>query len=299
MHQQVVIGFWIPPKPDGCAMSKKRQREPTQNRLSDQPSDRQSLSLTVNKETNEIVFTDPSGKVFVVRPQIIEPKPAKEEEYKPLSVEEFGSVLDELKSLGITWSTDIPPSPTVKELSKWTPPVAKKYTEIQKKYPGFPSELGNVILHALLGRKQSSAIVGDEKTLSKKSETVQSHILTQEYRSEFFFKYAIKVPYLEQVDWEIVVKAYEKNVKAMPRVAYALLSLSLSNPTDITFPLERGARQPRGSQFITVAVNEKLIEKIMSELKMVKQHLERAQESARSLTEQRMPTKGGGDESST
>ncbi|HXM49314.1 MAG TPA: hypothetical protein VN956_15850 [Pyrinomonadaceae bacterium] len=295
----MIIGFWIPPKPDGCVMSKRQQKERPQNRAADQPSDRQSLSLTVNKATNEIIFTDPSGKVFVVRPEIIEPQPSQEEEYKPLSVEEFRRVLDELDSLGITWSTDIPPSPAVKDLSQWTPPVAKKYAEIQKKYPRFPNELGNVILHALLGRKQPSAIVGDEKTLSKKSEIVQSHILTQEYRSEFFFKYAIKVPYLQQVDWEIVVKAYEKNVQAMPRVAYALLSLTLGNPIDITLPLERGARQPRGSQSITVALNEKLIEKIMSELKMVKEHLERAQESARSLTEQSAPTKGGGDESST
>lgn len=280
-------------------MGKQQSQSLLPDKPADQSSDRQSLSLTVNKETNEIIFTDPSGKVFVVRPQIIEPKASKDEEYRPLSVEEFRGALDELDSLGISWSTDIPPAPTIKELTQWTPPVKNKYSEIQKKYPRFPSELGNVILHALLGRKQPSALVGDEQTLAKKAEIVQSRILTQEYRSEFFFKYAIKVPYLEQVDWEIVVKAYEKNVQDMPRVAYALLSLGLGDPIDTTLPLERGARKPRGAQFVTVAVNEKSIAKIMSELNTVKEQLERAQESARSLTEPSASTKGGGDESST
>lgn len=256
--------------------------------------DRESLELTVNKATNEIIFTDPAGKVFVIQPKIIEPEPKEEGKKEPLTPEEFGEVLAKLDTLGITWSTDIPPSPIVTDALEWTTSSQQEYREIQKRYPRFPRELGNVILHALLGQKQPVGLVGSEEVLKRKVDLIRA-LLTQEYRSEFFFNYAIKVPYLEQLDWEIVVKAYERSITAMPKVAYALLSLTLRNPIDTTIPLERGAHE-RESQFITIALNERLIEKLMKELTVVKNQLEKAQKSAVSLTEQAMLQEGEGDE---
>ncbi len=76
---------------------------------------------------------------------------------------------------------------------------------------------------------------------------------------------------------------------AMPRVAYALISLALRNPIDTTLPLERGAPENRETQFVTVALNETLIDKLLAELALVKKHLEKAQKAAHLLEEQAAP----------
>jgi hypothetical protein len=254
-----------------------------------------SLELTVNKKTNEITFKDPSGKIFVIQPKIVEPEPKEEGKKEPLTPDEFRDVLLKLEEFGITWSTDIPPAPIIADAEKWTTSAQKEYFEIQKKYPRFPRELGSIIIYELLGHKQSVGLAGSESELEQKLEQVRP-LLTQEYRSEFFFKYAVKVPYLEQLDWEIVVKAYERGVSAMPKVAYALLQLAVRNPFDSTLSLERGAHKQRDLRFITVTVNERLIDKLMSELAVVKSQLEKAQRSAISLTEHSMLEEGNSNE---
>src|SRR5438132_10035875 len=129
-------------------MSQEREKE-NDNAAADQHPGR--LGLTVNKTTNEIIFTDPTGQVFIVEPKVIESE--SERERHPLTVEEFKDALDQLEALGIRWMPRIPPVPVAEDASEWTTDSQKKYLEIQKKYPWFPAELGNVILHALLGRK--------------------------------------------------------------------------------------------------------------------------------------------------
>lgn len=257
---------------------------------------KESLELTVNKATNEIIFKDPSGKVFVIQPQIIEPEPRQEDRNEPLSADEFRDALDKLVDLGITWSPDIPPVPIVADVAKWTESARKEYSDIQKKYPRFPRELGGVILHELLGHPQPVGLVGPKRELDQKRKLIAS-LLTQEYRSEFFFKFAIKLPYLEQLDWEVVVKAYERGVDKMPRVAYALLQIAMRGPLDTTQSIERGANSDRTLQVVTVAVNERLIDKLMNELALVKKQLEKAQRSAGSLTEPSLPEENANEPS--
>src|SRR5947207_3240923 len=97
-------------------MSKEEQKDSPQNRTADHSSARQTLALTFNKETNEIIFADPNGQVFVIEPKVIEPETA---ERKPLTVEEFRDALDQLQTLGIKWSSSIPPAPVVEDVTKW------------------------------------------------------------------------------------------------------------------------------------------------------------------------------------
>jgi hypothetical protein len=134
-----------------------------------------------------------------------------------------------------------------------------------------------VILRVLLGRRVT-------KELERKAAVIEN-LLTQEYRSEFFFKYAIKVPYFEDIDWEVVVKAYERGTTIMPKIAYALLAITLRNPVDTTLSVEEGANEHREPEFITVAVNEQLVDLLTSRLIEIKAALEKAQQAADSLTE--------------
>ena len=235
------------------------------------------LILKVNRATNEIVFTDPkSGKEF--KAKFSEEKEPDHEISPPLSAKEFREVLADLTRLGITWNTDIPPSAVVTPGQKTDIQFWEKFTAIQERYPNFPRELGNIILHALLHPKTNTAII-DEKVQAISS------LLTQEYRSEFFFKYAVKVSAFEDIDWEVVVKAYEKGTEQMPKIAYALLSLILRSPVNTTLTLEEAASEPLEPEFITVAVNEKLVDNLIRRLTDIKMALMKAQSATSSLAD--------------
>lgn len=244
------------------------------------------LVLRINKDTNEVeLFNPETGKSTKITARFIGGKGDREGEEDEatelrkhsLSVEEFRRVWERLDRLGLTWSTDIPPAPVFKKGWKPAPSFGKEYLELQEEFPTFPRELGNVVLHTLL----HPMLEGD---VSEKAEVIQS-LLTQEYRAEFFFKYAIKVPYFEDVDWEVVVKAYERGTQVMPKIAYALIALTLRSPVDTSLSLEEGANEPREPQFITVAVNERLVDRIMERLIQIKGALEKAQKAADSLSE--------------
>src|SRR5260370_32025497 len=152
-------------------MSEEKHKDSPHSRTADQTSDRQTLALTVNKATNEITFTDPSGQVFVIEPRVIEPEVVAP---KPLTLEEFRDVLDQLQALGVQWSRGIPPIPIVENVTTWNESSQQKYVEIQKKYPRFPTELNYVILHALLGRPTPAALVGNDAILKQKAAFVAS-----------------------------------------------------------------------------------------------------------------------------
>lgn len=246
---------------------------------------RDTMLVKVNRENGEVVFTDPTGKEFALK---LDQEETEAERSKPLTPEEFKQVWDKLNELGITWTTDIPPAPKFKPDWKPTATFSKEYRELQERYPTFPRELSRVILHKLLHKPH-------EGKAEQKAGMI-SGLLTQEYRSEFFFKYAIKVPYFEDIDWEVVIKAYERGAYRMPKIAYALLALTLREPVDTSLNVEDAAAEYREPEFITVAVNEQLIDNLIDKLVTIKDALVKAQRAADSLpddSEQEVKSNGG------
>ena len=233
----------------------------------------------VNRETNEIVFKHPrTGKETTLKAKI------EDERYNPLTPSEFSTVWQRLTELGITWTTEIPPAPQFMEGYKRDTEFWKEYAEIQHDFPNFPREVGAAVMNALLGPKPGEK--QDEKALIIKD------LLTHKYRSEFFFKYAVKVPYFEDIDWEVVIKAQERNVTQMPKIAYALLMLSFTDPVDVSMDLENAANEIREPEFMTVAVNEDAIDRLLGKLTTIKAALIKTQKVAESLTEMEESSNG-------
>lgn len=253
----------------------------------------ESFQIKVNKSTNEITFINPiTGSAATIKATITEEgedeadEPTEQGKREPLTPDEFQFVLRKLDELGVAWTTDVPPFPIFKEGFRADDRFREQYLQLQKQYPLFPRELSAAVLHHLLGNRQPVTLVGDETYLKQKAEIAQKAFVTPQYRSEFFFKYAIKVPYFSDLDWEVVVKTYEKNVKHMPRLAYALLSLVFRDPVDPTLPIEEAASEPSEPEFYTVAVNEQLLDKLIGLLNDAKAALRRAQKVAETLNDQ-------------
>lgn len=182
----------------------------------------------------------------------------------PLELAEFRSVFEKVKSLGLTWTADIPPRLIPKEPQDESATLALKSTGIQERYPMFPTDLGSVVFYILTGRILEYA-AGDKKLLKTKTSVVrESGLVTESYRAEFFFKHSIKVPYFSDLDWEVVVKRYERNVRESPGISYALLSLEFEGPGTAS-----------GRRRTVVAVDERIAEKLMKSLAEVKEALER------------------------
>lgn len=240
--------------------------------------------LRVNAAKNEIQLLNPqTGKTTSLRAEIVQGDEGatledKWQQPKQLTFEQFVDAWTRLEKLGITWTTDIPPNPVFRTGFSRDESFWRDYLAVQHEFPNFPRELASVVLHALLHP------VSNKANLQKKTELI-SGLLTQEYRSEFFFKYAIKVPYLEDMDWEVVVKAYERGVHSMPKIAYALVNLTFRNPVDTTLSVEEGANEKNDPEFITVAVNEKLVATLSKRLTDIRSALEKAQQAADTLTE--------------
>ena len=239
----------------------------------------ESLNLSINKATNEILVRDATGKIVLELKQPLSARPqateTKEEERKSLTANEFRSVFERLDNLGITWTADIPPLPTIKEKGKGQF-SSEEYNLIQKEYPRFPRELTALIFHALIGSRFSEDLIGTEEAVREKVAVLNEKLITPQYRSDFFFRYAIKVPYFENIDWEVVIKAYERGVKDMPKTPYVLLNLILRNPIDITIPLTHAVNEDREPEFITVAANENLLDSLIEHLTEARLALEKA-----------------------
>lgn len=240
-------------------------------------SEVEEFIVKINKDTNEIVIKNPrTGAEFVRR---------SEEKKGPLTADEFRKAWDKLRVLGVTWTTDIPPIPSLLKGYNRGEAFWKEYGELQKEFPTLPREVGSAVINALLGPKPGQE--PDEKALIVKD------LLTQTYRSEFFFKYAVKVPYFEDIDWEVVIKAQERNVTHMPKIAYALLMLSFTDPVDVSMDLENAANEIREPEFMTVAVNEDAIDRLLEKLTTIKTALIKTQRLAESLTEMEESSNGG------
>ena len=262
-----------------------------------------TIQLKINRSKNELSFVNPvTGKAITIK-AIIEDDDEDEEDEEdseerpaPLPPDEFRDVLKQLDDLGITWSAGVPPTPRFKKGFEKSQTFGEEYFQIQKKYPRFPRELGAVIMNALAGTNQPEALIGNEEDVKKKVEIIHEVLITPEYRSEFFFRHAIKVPYFEEADWEVVIKAYERDVKEMPKSAYALLSLAFRNPVDSTLPIEEGSMEYVRPQFVTAAVNEYLLDKLITQLTAARAALEKAQQAVRLLNDQTESSEENTDE---
>ena len=252
--------------------------------------------MTINRATKELTFTDPvSGQTATFKVNVIEPDEEEEdegeEELKPLTPDEFRAVLQRIDTLGLTWTADRHPRVKAKDVESEGALFSSEFDEIQVEYPSLPRELSIAVPYALTGNKAFVAggvdAVGGEDYLEQKSEIVRELFITPDYRAEFFFKHAIKVPYFESIDWEVVLKTYERNVERPVGVPYALLLLTFHNTNPKAGKLDE-------HQNVTVAVDEGLIAKLMGTLIEVKVALE----NSRALTdalEQRQQLKGESD----
>ncbi len=200
------------------------------------------------------------------------------EERGPLTSDEFRAALRTLDDIGVTWTADRVPHAVAKKPETKDALFSKEVEDIRRSYPDLPRELGLVVFHALTGTPVPLSLVGGKDELDKKVAVVNEVLITGEYRSEFFFKYAIKVPYFLNVDWEVVVKAFEKNVKGVPGIPYALLALHFRDPDTP----ERGIEH----RTTTVAVDERLVDTLIGSLQEVKTALEQARVFADAVSKQ-------------
>lgn len=223
------------------------------------------LELTVNKKTGDILFKTPDGQVITAKATVIEDNESGEAEVDipALTPEQFREALQRFSDLGLTWTADRPPrvKPAGKDDSVL---LSEEFEKFQREYPKLPREVSSIAFHYITGSECTADIAGDAETLKKKIEIAKEFYLNEEYRTEFFFKHAIKVPYFSEIDWEVVIKTAEKNVRTFAGIAYALLSLHLDNPD--------GAKAK--NQKVTVAVNTAMIDDLMATLQDVKKALE-------------------------
>lgn len=248
------------------------------------PSSEESIEVTLNKATKELTIKDPAGKVVTIKANVIEEDEEDDEEViQPLPPDEFRNALEKLSSLGLTWTADRIPRVIAKDPDAESALFSEDFQKLQKAYPNLPRELSVVVYHALTGAPAYESVVGNEKELKEKVEAVHDLLLTSSFRSEFFFKYAIKVPYFETIDWEVVFKTHERNVAGMPAVAYALLLLTFHNTNARLGKLDQ-------HQNTTVAVDLKLVNKLIGLLLDVKVGLEDAQKLSDMLYERSKTT---------
>jgi len=254
------------------------QTLPTSNSAEQNPEPFDEFVVRVNRETREFIVKDlKTGNETVIQAKAEDETEDRSEPKKSLSVDEFRKAWNRASQLGLTWTTDVPPIPVLKTGHTPGPSFKKEYRALRKDFPNFPRELGTIVLHTLLHPHKHEG--ADEKV------EIIKDLLTQEYRSEFFFKYAIKVPYFEDIDWEVVIKTHERGVAKMPKIAYALLMLTFRNPVNSTLSVEDAANEYREPEFITVAVNEELIDGLINKLTTTRNALEAAQALAGSIPE--------------
>jgi COMM domain-containing protein len=188
-----------------------------------------------------------------------------EQEYKPLSGDEFQNVFQIIEALDLTWTEDFPPLVKAKDPGKQSGATGKKLKEIFETYPTFPNELNVIIVHILLGAEASSDIVGTKKDLAKKVAAVSQSILTPSYRHEFFFK-RLRLPHFSDVDWDIEMKLFEREIESQPIMPYAIISIDI----------EESFREDEEIKTITFAADKKRIQKLVTLLEEAKANLEKA-----------------------
>jgi hypothetical protein len=168
-----------------------------------------------------------------------------EDDDAPLGSEQFRAILRKIDRMGLTWTTDLPPSVKAKSPKQAHALYSEKLEEIQAAYPRLSDELGHIIWCVITGSEAVAEVVGSKQVFEQKAEAVREIIISPEFRSEFFFRHMLKVPYFLDLDWEVVVKLLERNVLGAPGTTYALVSLlthsnvhGLNEAKDVTFAVD-------------------------------------------------------------
>jgi len=200
----------------------------------DAASGNNKIDIFIDKSAQEFSIKDPSsGRLVTFKANMVEPveeeDDEEEEEEEPLSPEEFRHALQRLSSMGLTWAPGRVLDVRAKTKEYEGALYSEEFREFQQTYPVLPRELTAVVFHALTGNDAPDFITGNASDLAQKVDAAREFVITPEFRSEFFFKHAIKVPYLESIDWEVVLKTHERNVSGTPGTAYALLLITLHN----------------------------------------------------------------------
>jgi hypothetical protein len=253
----------------------------------------ESYDVTLNKTTSELTIRDPNtGRIVTLKTKVVESPEETEtaEEFKPLPPDDFRNVLARLDALGLTWTADRIPRVVAKESAAEDAFLSDEFQQLQSQYPTLPRELSAVIFHALTGMPAIESVVGTKDDLNNKVAAVREFIITPDYRSEFFFKYAIKVPYFESIDWEVLFKTHERNVTGIPGVSYALLMLTFHNPNPRIGDIDK-------HQNVTVAADLKLVDNLISTLIDVKTALEDAGELASAVNKGMLKGEGHAEHS--
>jgi hypothetical protein len=234
----------------------------------------ESLEVTFDKSKDS-----KTGRAATVKANVIETRDDDLEdddnEDQPLTADEFRHVLERLSELGLTFTADRIPRVIAKDPKSEEGFLSDEFDQLQTAYPNLPRELSAVVYHALTGVPAAESVVGSEEDLEKKVRAVRDLVLTANYRSEFFFQYAIKLPYFETIDWEVVLKTHERNVQELPAVAYAILLLTFHNTNQLNQQHEN----------VTVVANLRLVNKLIGILADVKAALENAQQFTTAITE--------------
>jgi hypothetical protein len=240
------------------------------------------LDITIDRSTNELIVKEPkTGKAVRIAAKITE---TREEEFKPLTPDDFRTALKRVGDLGLTWTADRVPHVRPKESVSDEVLLSEEFENIQREYPGLPIELSSIVFHFLTDAHVPAELVGSQDDLEKKIAIVNELIITPEYKAEFFFRHAIKVPYLTDIDWEVVLKLAENNVKDPPGIPYALLSLRFLDPS------RANARQQQRT--FTVAVDGTLVKGLIANLMEVQDRLERARPLTEAMLKAQSASKG-------
>ncbi len=247
----------------------KKDIEKQTNSVAIAPSGQVMPEVVIDKIKNELTFIDETGKPFSIKTRIIEEEPEEDESsYPPMSSEDFEKALRAVDALGLTWTADAAPGVKPKSGEAEDAFLSPEFEEIQERYPRLPYEVFLATSSFLTGSSAYTQAAGGEDSLKKKAAIAGELIVDKHYRNQFFFRSAIKVPYLRDIDWEIVSKLYEKGVEGTPGIAYGLLALSLQDP----FYTSRAGTL----RHITVAVDETLVSHLLEILTEVKTWLEQA-----------------------
>ena len=261
--------------------TKELTKEGNQDKASDG-----KLEIIVNKDANEVSIRNLSGynvvKLKSAIQELIEER-GGDENIPPLTPEDFEIALQEVDAAGLTFTPELFPSVVAKRgNSEIIDP--EKLEDLEEKYPYLPREVGLVIYNILTSSNSGLDSVGGIENFERKSEIVKRLLITNEFRDEFFFRHALKVPYFESIDWEVVLKTHERGVEGIVGIPYALLMLTFHNTNNKVDKLDI-------HQNVTVAVNKYLIDKLLAALTKVRDSLEESDklrdilDKTKSLTE--------------
>lgn len=265
-------------------MSKNESEVQSKENTSAASNEESVPHLIVDRFENQLTLIRDSGDPVTLKAHIIDHAEDEEDDegsLPPMSPEEFEKAVRAVDQLGLTWTAGTTPEVKAKNPETQSSLLSDEFEKLQEQYPRLPYEVFFATSYFLTESPVYAKEAGGIENLKRKGEIAGEVIVTPEYRNAFFFRSAIKVPYLRDIDWEVVFKLHERGVKRTPGVAYGLLSLALEDP---------GFIGGRGGSLrtITVAVNEAIVRNLLDILTEVKSRLGIAQRQAETLNKQQL-----------